>query len=324
MPISGRTGFEREFRDVMGPLVKRMNALEDEIHQSLIAGIKGAKRSAGYWDKLNKQLKALYVRMNKVFDDWAEDAMPTIYKNALRKMDDRIKNLGALAGRARQDIVALINSRATSQLAATLYSDAADTFLASSLSGQRNVLRFTRLTQQALIQERVLDLAVAEGIELGNLRKAISTISGRMSSELFNMIDEKQFVQAGARKYRPSDYAELVARTKFHEAQSAAALAQAQNYGTDLVQISTHNTTTAICIEYEGKVFSISGDDKRFPQLDNTPPFHPNCLHLAFPTFESAMRQQGTLDSFSAFSKGQISRPPVPSGFVPVSERSVS
>jgi hypothetical protein len=99
---------------------------------------------------------------------------------------------------------------------------------------------------------------------------------------------------------------------------------QANNYGTDLVQVSSHNTTTKICMPYEGKVYSISGKDKRFPPLMNTPPYHPNCLHLIFPTFESGMIAQGTLDSFSAFSMGKISKPPLPASFKPISKRLVA
>lgn len=321
MPNSSRTGFEREFRDAIAPMTQKLGQIEDQIQQSLLAGLQGAERSVGYWRKLDNQLKALYAQMQSVFDNWVKREIPDIYKNALVRVDQQISKLGALANKAKQGLPAMLSSRATTQLAAALYSDASNGFLASILTGQNNVRRFTRLTQQVLLQEGVIDIAVAGGIELGNLRRAITTISGKLSAELFKMVDEKLFVQAGSRRYRPRDYAEIVARTKFHEAQAAASLSQAQNYGTDLVQVSSHNTTTEICIEYEGKVFSISGNDPRFPKLDNTPPYHPNCLHLLFPTFEGAMVQQGTLESFSAFSKDEISRPPTPSGFIPVSQR---
>jgi hypothetical protein len=135
------------------------------------------------------------------------------------------------------------------------------------------------------------------------------------------MVAEKQFVQAGRYKYKPSYYAEMVSRTKFHEAHSYAAVATAGNYGTDLVIISAHNTRTEICLDYEGKVFSLSGGDQRFPRLDQFPPFHPNCLHLMFPQFESGMLVQGTLKQFSDFSLGKAARPPFPKSFIPVSKR---
>jgi len=113
----------------------------------------------------------------------------------------------------------------------------------------------------------------------------------------------------------------MVSRVKFHEAQSAAARQTAANYDTDLIRISTHNTTTAICQEYEGKIFSISGKDKRFPILDQSPPFHVNCLHYETVTFEESLLAQGALDKYSEFSLGETDRPPTDPGFVPVSKR---
>ena len=192
------------------------------------------------------------------------------------------------------------------------------------LVGKNNVTRITRLTQQSLLNERIIDATVAEAFNLGNLRKAATTLQTMFESDLLDMAANKRFVQAGSKKFTPSYYAEMVTRTKFHEAHSFAGLAQAKNYGTDLVQVSSHNTTTAICLPFEAKVFSVSGKDPRFPPLTETPPYHPNCLHLIFPTFESAMEVQGTLKAFSAFSEGRISRPPVPAGFVPIDKRNIA
>ena len=139
-----------------------------------------------------------------------------------------------------------------------------------------------------------------------------------------NAVDNEMLVQAGSKRFKPNYYAELVARTKFHEAHSYAAIATCNNYGTDLVIISSHNTKTQICMDYEGKVFSLSGKDKRFPLLDMVPPFHPNCLHLMYPMFESAMEVDGTLNSFSDFSNGRVDRPPYPASFIPLTKRKVA
>jgi hypothetical protein len=218
-------------------------------------------------------------------------------------------------------VTKLIDTNASSQIVAALWSDATDSFLSAALTGQRNVHRFTRLTQQALVNEALLDVDVAIAFQEGNLGRAITSITARFSPDSDSLLKDRAYVQAGARRMRARDYAELVARTKFHEAASAAAVQQARNHGTSLVQVSTHNTTTEICQQYEGKIYSLNGDDPRFPPLGEVPPFHPNCLHLILPTFESAMQSQGTLDKFADFSQGKTDRPPVPAGFVPIKER---
>ncbi len=122
----------------------------------------------------------------------------------------------------------------------------------------------------------------------------------------------------------PEYYAEMVTRVKFHEAQAQAAVVTAGNYGTSLVHVSSHNTTTAICQKFEGKVFSINGKDKRFPLLTDIPPFHVNCLHLLFPMFVESMEVEGTLKEWEAFSNGRSSMPPSPSNFKPIDTRAVS
>ncbi|GAG70788.1 unnamed protein product, partial [marine sediment metagenome] len=136
---------------------------------------------------------------------------------------------------------------------------------------------------------------VGAGFEMGNLREAKTLLKAMFESPAWKMVDERHFIQAGKFKYRPHYYAEMVARTKFHQAHSQATLVQAQNYGTDLVEVSSHNTTTKICIPFEGNIYSIKGTHPVFPPLTDTAPFHPNCLHLIYPTFESGLIAQGIL-----------------------------
>lgn len=57
--------------------------------------------------------------------------------------------------------------------------------------------------------------------------------------------------------------------------------------GQDLIQSSFHETTCGICSMYQGRVFSISGKDKRFPKLPDEvlkyQGFHPGCRHGFYP-----------------------------------------
>jgi hypothetical protein len=77
----------------------------------------------------------------------------------------------------------------------------------------------------------------------------------------------------------------MVARTTTREAASVAAINECKEFDVDLVQISTHYPTCEICAPLQGKVFSISGKDKRYPKLTDEyrPPFHPNCRHVLTP-----------------------------------------
>ena len=81
-------------------------------------------------------------------------------------------------------------------------------------------------------------------------------------------------------------YGEMLARTVNIEANSEVNLIIAENNDTDLVKISDHNTMTPFDAQFEGKIFSVTGKDKRFPPLIFKPPYHPNCLHIMQPVFE--------------------------------------
>jgi hypothetical protein len=61
--------------------------------------------------------------------------------------------------------------------------------------------------------------------------------------------------------------------------------------GHDLVEITTHYPTCAECSKYQGRVFSISGSDRRFPKLpthiQHTQRIHEGCKHTIVPFVNS-------------------------------------
>ncbi|MBO1515044.1 phage minor capsid protein [Metabacillus bambusae] len=47
----------------------------------------------------------------------------------------------------------------------------------------------------------------------------------------------------------------------------------------DLVYVNLVGITCEMCAKYQGRVYSISGKDKRFPALTVRPPYHGHCVH---------------------------------------------
>ena len=312
--------FERDLKARYLPLTKRMTSVENEIQRLMIRSMANAKISTVYWDAMKRELDILYRKMNTIFASHSQ-YVKAAYAQSITDISKRIRAMKTILNTARKSVPELLAGNASRQIVTGLYSGGVDSFLTASAAGRQNLKNLFIMTQQKLVEESLINVAVGTGFEMGDLREAQEMLSFVFESPQWDIVNKKWYVQAGKYKYKPSYYAELVARTKFHQAHSQAALMQAANYDTDLIQISSHNTTTEICMEFEGKIFSVSGKDKRFPPLTESPPYHPNCLHLMFPTFVSGMQAQGTLESFSAFSKGEISRPPVPSSYVPIKER---
>lgn len=91
----------------------------------------------------------------------------------------------------------------------------------------------------------------------------------------------------GKQAYQVSldSYAGMVARSTTREAGNIARENQLVENGYDLVQFTEHYPTCALCAQFQGRVFSISGKDKRFPPLSKAfasgyRNIHPNCRHV--------------------------------------------
>lgn len=86
-------------------------------------------------------------------------------------------------------------------------------------------------------------------------------------------------------------YAELVARTTTREATNKGMISVVEGIGRDLVKMSHHATACPICAPLEGRIYSVSGKDKRYPSLMVAFPngyatVHPNCRHVLMPYIE--------------------------------------
>jgi hypothetical protein len=98
-------------------------------------------------------------------------------------------------------------------------------------------------------------------------------------------------VDKSGRAINLESYASMVARTTTREATNRGTINAVQSVDGDLVQISSHNSPCPICSVYEGRIYSISGNDKRYPKLDDVfangySTIHPNCKHVVTPYFE--------------------------------------
>jgi hypothetical protein len=86
-------------------------------------------------------------------------------------------------------------------------------------------------------------------------------------------------------------YAAMAARSARIESTNIGAIGRALQAGTDYVKMTTMPQCCRLCGAYQDKVYSISGQDKRFPALFKTvlqsgyalP--HPNCRHEFIPWF---------------------------------------
>ena len=119
-----------------------------------------------------------------------------------------------------------------------------------------------------------------------------------MTKEFMNKADFYEiinFTDSSGRMWNPASYAEMWARTRSSEISSDANRDAMAEYDLDVVLISDHGTTTPICLQYEGKYFSLFGKTPGLPILDMRPPFHPNCQHTEIPIDERQVAENTML-----------------------------
>ena len=119
-----------------------------------------------------------------------------------------------------------------------------------------------------------------------------------MKNNLIERLQKEGFmtVQYGSGKnaYQVSldAYAQMVARSTTREAGNLARENQLVENGYDLVEMTTHYPTCEECAKFQGRVYSLSGKDKRFPAIFDTAfksgyrNIHPNCRHVIVPWIE--------------------------------------
>ncbi len=143
---------------------------------------------------------------------------------------------------------------------------------------------------------RYLDTARDNALRQAGLRSAaLKAAAGQtvadMQKDLMQRLANDGFLTVqygtGKRAYQVGldSYAAMVARSTTREAGNLARENQLAENGYDLMMMTEHYPTCEACAALQGRVYSISGRDKRFPPLSRAFPsgyrnVHPNCRHV--------------------------------------------
>ena len=90
------------------------------------------------------------------------------------------------------------------------------------------------------------------------------------------------FVDKIGRKWELSSYVEMATRTATARSALQGHIDRQVDLGEDLMMISSIGTTCPICVNWQGKIISITGKTPGYPTLESAKQagvFHPNCKH---------------------------------------------
>lgn len=255
--------------------------------------------TSSYWNDVARRLSVQYEKARSIMSEWVKSNLPDVYDAKVREAVQDVKDVkvSLSASVSGESISTSSAGEATKE---SLLKEALDSLYTGLDTGEQTLRELLHATQQTLIKEEKVNKALAEGYEYGGSTGAAQR---RLRDELLAKALDGKYITVVDKNgdeihYQVDTYAELVARVKLMEAASAAVLDTAAAVGADLVQVSSHNTQCLECAEYEGKIFSLSGDDPDFPQLEEEPPFHPNCQHSLTVVFKEALALDGSLSRY--------------------------
>jgi hypothetical protein len=307
---------------VIDKLVSRLDSVNKRFRGAINEIASTTDTTNKYWNGVDSKLRGLYAEARTIIKNWAENEIPKEYQSRLADTVRALK-AGAIKPPNVVDYKKLVGTQTVRQNAMAILKDTLSAFDVGMRSGEKTLFHLTRVTQQTLLSDKRVNNAVADGFyEKGTGSNA----KRRLKEELMAKALDGKYVtvvnkNGKSMQFEVGTYAEIVARTKLMEVSSQAVLNTAEVVGADLVQVSTHNTLCAICAQYEGKIYSLSGGDSDFPELDEEPPYHPQCQHSISIVFRKALELDGTLSDYVDFSNGDTEDHPTRRGWIPISER---
>jgi hypothetical protein len=99
-------------------------------------------------------------------------------------------------------------------------------------------------------------------------------------------------VDKAGKKWSTEAYVSMVTRSMSNNVANEMQLARMEEYGVDLIEISSHSGARPKCAKYQGRIFSKSGRHPKYPALSSTSYGEPdglkgiNCRHVFYPFIE--------------------------------------
>lgn len=122
-----------------------------------------------------------------------------------------------------------------------------------------------------------------------NERIVVGAIKGegvyKIKREVKKLVENRGFtalIDRGGKRWKIDRYAEMLVRTHIIKANNAGLVNRLLENGVELVEMSRHSSSCPICEPYEGRVFTLTGNDKRHGKAPDLP-IHPNCRHSFLP-----------------------------------------
>jgi hypothetical protein len=256
-----------------------------------------------------RQVQAIVLTLNDQVRMWAAPAIRAAYDESAGIARTRLELIGAKKLSERRYNPAR-HDRRIGMLVKTVSRD----FFKANLTIEKTAKKFLGVMAQAAAgvakvqaEFQAFDSAEVKGFIDRTVRASVKAktrynageahltskdIASKIMAKLKSQIGGGDFIKINGRNYNLKDYSEMVARTRMRESQTEAVKEMCAEFDNDLVVFSKHDSPCEVCAQYEGQVYSISGNTEGYEKLPDeaNPPVHPRCEHNLNPTSERAIR----------------------------------
>ena len=227
--------------------------------------------------QLIAQLKANAAITDVAIKEWLVKSVSGSYVAGLNTTDEVLKKFGIKTGMGKIHVEVLKSLPELKPHLAAVNALMSDAYLDFG-SGITGWIKGTDHILNDIIKQQIQAQISVGRLDGEGVRAIKKDILATLKSQGFEAL-----IDRGGNQWTLERYSEMLTRTHLIRANNESNINRMKEFGVDLVEVSSHGATDQICEPIEGKIFSLSGNSDVYPQLDQEPPFHPNCAHSLQP-----------------------------------------
>ncbi len=259
-------------------LIKSYEKTKKELEKKLKSAKAGTLKS--YYRKLIKEIEESIKELQKNAAAYVNAAVPADYMENAADIFQQLRQQGVIM--KPPEAFRQLHTDAIYDLRREVMTQIEQGIAEARQQTENLVAEAQETAQKAALRSMGLDAAQHKIDTVGTITD--------MQQELVKRLEATGIlkVELGSGKHKRemsiTNYAHLVARSTSREVGNTARINQMSANGFDLVEIPPHYPTCEICAILQDRVYSISGEDKRFPHLSKAigvyKNIHPHCRHV--------------------------------------------
>lgn len=276
---------------------------------NIIANKEARGNVTWYQESLLKQVRQVLQQLNHYTVPWVSEAINNSYQLGASQAISGLKTLG-------------VNASGYAAFA-SLHKASLELLIANTQSMLMSGVSFVGRQIEDNIRQAGVEAVAQKQATGATVKEASRLVKQKLVEQGLNAIKDSR-----GRMISLDAYADTVARSTTREATNTATMNQLQFEGYDLIKMSSHGSSCPVCSVYEGRIYSISGNDPTYPALSiaysgNHANIHPNCRHVIRPyiahladdakgdkvfsnrSFEIDNRSKTAIDNYNARQKEQ-------------------